>query len=281
MEKGNEMTPEVAIRKREQMLRDGYCVIDDILTEDFLQELQDESERVIKDHKPHPDFKYQGQHVDLKGSDNEIIQRLLEWKPSRNALEQMGFGDFKSVGAVIILTKDPGEPALYWHQDWMRWNDPITCAPWPQTIFLNYYLQDTTIENGCLKVIPGTHHKRIALHDQMVPAHEQGARFIDEDHPVMFGDHPDQVDVCVSAGSLVLGDARVLHAARRNQTSQRRTLILAWHTRPNTVPGYWKGVIPEVIANRDPDGQYPGSRIPCEYLTDISGEADPPRIQSL
>lgn len=30
------MTAEVAIEKREQIIRDGYCVIDEILTEDFL-----------------------------------------------------------------------------------------------------------------------------------------------------------------------------------------------------------------------------------------------------
>lgn len=260
------MTPEVALAKREQMIRDGYCVVDGILTEEFLEELRDESERLIEAHDPPPEFKYQGQHVGVRGADNEIIQRLLDWKPSRRALEQMGFGDFESMGSIIILTKDPGEPALYWHQDWMQWNDPFSCSPWPQIMFVSYYLSDTTIENGCLKVIPGTHHKWISLHDQMVPAHEQGARFIDEDHPIMFSDHADQVDVCVKAGSLVLADARVLHSAHRNVTDQRRTLILAWHKRPKTVPAYWKGEIPKVIANRDPNQEYTGSRIPGEFL---------------
>lgn len=261
------MTPKTAIQIREQMTRDGYCVIDDILTEDFLHQLREETERLIEAHEPHPDVRYQGQHVNVRGTDNTIIQKLLDWGPSREALKQLGFGDFVSNGGVIILTKDPGEPALYWHQDWMRWNDPISCSPWPQTMFVSYYLNDTTIENGCLKVIPGTHLKRIPLHDQLVPAHEQGARFIEEDHPIMFSDQPDQDDVCVSAGSLVLADARILHSARRNLTNQRRTLILAWHSRPAiTVPSYWDGDIPEVILNRVADQDYPGSRIPGEFL---------------
>lgn len=261
------MTPEVAIQKREQVIRDGYCVIDDILTQDFLDQLHEESERLMEFHEPAPDFKYQGQHVGVHGAENAIMQKLLGWQPSRQALEQLGFGDFESMGGIIILTKDPGEPALYWHQDWMQWNDPISASPWPQIMFLNYYLSDTTPENGCLKVIPGTHHKRIELHDQLVPAHEQGARFIEEDHPTMFSDHPDQVDVCVKAGSLVLADARLLHSARRNQTDQRRTLILAWHRRAAiTAPDYWEGEIPEVVANREADAQYQGSRIPGEFL---------------
>jgi hypothetical protein len=241
-------------------------VIDDILTEDFLQELHNESERLIASHTPPDDVKYQGQHVGVRGTDNAHIQKLLEWEPSRQALKQLGFGDFKSSGGIIILTKDPGAPALYWHQDWMQWNDPLSCTPWPQIIFLNYYLTDTAPENGCLRVIPGTHRKRIDLHDRLVPAHEQGARFIEEDHPIMFSEHPDQVDVSVSAGSLVLGDARILHSAGKNHTDERRTLILAWHRRPQTIPNYWDREIPEVIAKRDAEGNYTGSRIPGEYL---------------
>ena len=154
----------------------------------------------------------------------------------------MGLGDFANTDGIILLTKDPGEPALYWHQDWMRWNDPMSSSPWPQIIFVSYYLGDTSRESGCLKIIPGTHLKRIPLHDQLVPAHEQGARFIAEDHPTMFSDLPDQVEVCVKAGDLVLTDARVLHSAHRNLTEEHRTLVLAWHRRPDTVPAYLRPI---------------------------------------
>ena len=96
-------------------------------------------------------------------------------------------------------------------------------------MFLSYYLTDTSVENGCMKEIPGSHRRRIPLHDKLVAAHEQGARYIEEDHPVMFSDHPDQVDVCVKAGSLVLADARILHSAYRNQTDERRTVLTMWY----------------------------------------------------
>merc|ERR1712167_118468 len=167
----------------------------------------------------------------------------------------------------IVLTKEPQAPALYWHQDWMRWDDPLSVSPWPQTIALNYYLQDTSVESGCLKVLPGTHLRRIPLHDELVPAHEQGARFVDPDHPVMFQEHPEQVDVLVKSGSLVLCDARVLHAARKNQTEQSRDLLLIWHARPDdTVPGFWRGEVPEPIKSRDPSAKYKRNRIPGEML---------------
>lgn len=266
-EEGDIVTPKLAQENREQMLRDGFCVIDDIVTEEFLEELREETERLIANHEEPPDLVYQGQHVNVKGEDNAIIQKLLTWEPSIQALGQLGFGDFQTRGGIIVLTKEPKGPPLYWHQDWMQWNDPLSISPWPQIIFLNYYLTDTSVENGCLKVIPGTHHKRIPLHDQLVPAHDQGARFINEDHPIMFSDHPDQVLVPVKAGSLVLADARLLHAAGRNYTDKRRTLILGWHSRPtDTVPEYWDGEIPEALANRDPKVKCEGSRIPGDYL---------------
>ena len=86
----------------------------------------------------------------------------------------------------------------------------------------------------------------------------------------MFSDHPDEVDVCVRARSLVLADARILHSARRNLTDERRTLILAWHQRRADVwekpPAYWQGEVPEIIANRVAGQEYDRSRIPGDFL---------------
>ena len=260
------MTVKIAREKREQMLRDGYCIIPDILTGDFLEELRRETDRMNDSLPHHPDTKYQGTHIGVDLEDSPAYRKLGNWPPARRALEELGFGDFQHGDHLLILTKVPYGPALYWHQDWGRWNDPLSLTPWPQTIFVSYYLGDTSIENGCLKLIPGTHLKRIPLHDQLVTAHEQGARFIEEDHPIMFSDHPDQVDVPSAAGSLVLADGRVLHAAYRNQTAQRRDLLLIWHSRPETVPDWWDREVPRELAKRDPEAEYERTRIPGIYL---------------
>ena len=49
-------------------------------------------------------------------------------------------------------------------------------------------------------------------------------------------------------------------------TDERRTLVLAWHRRPDTVPAYWTDPVPAIIAERDPEAEYSGSRIPGELL---------------
>ncbi len=68
------MTPKEARHKRGQLIDDGFCVIDDVLTEAFLRELRDESDRLMVDWVRPDEFKYQGEHVVVKGEDNEMIQ---------------------------------------------------------------------------------------------------------------------------------------------------------------------------------------------------------------
>ena len=34
------MTPDEALQKREQLIKDGYCVVDNTLTQEFLDELR-------------------------------------------------------------------------------------------------------------------------------------------------------------------------------------------------------------------------------------------------
>jgi hypothetical protein len=260
------MTPEEALEKRQQLTVDGYCVIDNVVPPDLLEALRVETDRLLDSVEHPPHWKYQGSDLHISGRDNALFDQLDKLPAAREALVAMGLGDFRSRNGFIILSKPPGGPPLYWHQDWTQWNDPISAAPWPQYIFLSYYLVDTTVENGCFQVIPGTHAKRIPLHDELGYAHASETYFAPESDSALFGEHPDAVDVTVKAGSLVIGEGRVLHAARGNQSDRRRTLLLGWHDRPATVPDYWTGDVPDVIRERDPAASYRSTRIPGEFL---------------
>jgi ectoine hydroxylase-related dioxygenase (phytanoyl-CoA dioxygenase family) len=90
-----------------------------------------------------------------------------------------------------------------------------------------YYLTDTRPENGCLRVIPGSHLARHALHDVMTDGHKH-LRGADDLSLPEFSDWPDAIDVPVHAGDAVLGDARLLHAAHANETDARRSLVTLW-----------------------------------------------------
>lgn len=78
------------------------------------------------------------------------------------------------------------------------------------------------------------------------------------------------------AGDLVLGDARLLHAAHPNSSTQRRTLITLWY-QPN-VGSLPKPVQAQMVAKiQRPEGRWSGEmRARLEALLPrYSGEAQP------
>lgn len=278
------MDPSEALEKRRQLVQEGYCVVPGVLRGALLQELQAHCERFFQTEHADPRFRYQGSDFHIQSEarfeargrslddlpphlrfHSPLVDRLLALPAMQEALEQIGFGGGRSDGAMLLLSKPPFGPPLYWHQDLMTWNDPIAAAPWPTRIFLSFYMVDTTRESGCLRVIPGTHRKRIPLHDVLPPAHGPELQQAGLDHPA-FQDYPDAVDLPVKVGDLAINDARVLHAAHANNTARRRTLVLFWHSLSPDPPSWWTGEIPEVVRRRDPSATYELTRIPGEHL---------------
>jgi ectoine hydroxylase-related dioxygenase (phytanoyl-CoA dioxygenase family) len=150
----------------------------------------------------------------------------------------------------------------------MNWNSPAAATPWPTRIFLSYYMTDTNRQNGCLRVIPGTHRRRIDLHELLPNAHEPEIQSLDDlGHPA-FLDRDDAVDVPLRAGDLVIGDARLMHGAWPNQTDQRRTLILAWHDvfQFPQPPSWWTDEVPQVVRAAEPGTSYEPDRRPGHHL---------------
>lgn len=270
------LDPETLAAAREQLLEDGYCVVDGQLPAGALDRLRRWSDDWIAGTQHPPQWKYQGSDIKLSGirtaspaalkqPRDEVVDFLIE-HPAE-ILRALRIDDHRSVGTFQIISKPPFAPALYWHQDWMRWDDPISLSPWPQTVFLNWYLTDTCVANGCLRAIPGSHLKRLDLHEHLVAPHEGGGYDVEETNEWMFFDHPDAIDVPVKAGQLMIGDARLLHGTHPNTTSERRTVLLGWYyRRANTVPDHWDGSVPPEIASRDPDTPLQRNRVPGEFL---------------
>ena len=70
------MINEEVIIKRKQMLRDGYCVIEKIIPEEFLDVLIKETETLIAKNNEQSDFVYQGQHIGVNQEENIVIRKL-------------------------------------------------------------------------------------------------------------------------------------------------------------------------------------------------------------
>jgi ectoine hydroxylase-related dioxygenase (phytanoyl-CoA dioxygenase family) len=157
-----------------------------------------------------------------------FFAELIAWPAALAALERLGLPDARFSSGYLI-SKPPGGPPLFWHQDWWGWDDPLSYQPEPLQVFLMYYLADTDPASGCLRVVPGSHRRRHALHDILPDAHEgELSRAGDLAHPA-FRTAPGEVEVPVAAGDLVIGDARLLHAAHANNGAAERPLITLWY----------------------------------------------------
>ncbi len=97
-----------------------------------------------------------------------------------------------------------------------------------QQLFVMIYLTDTTPENGCLRVIPGSHLAEHPLH-HLESAHSEDMQGYSDPSNPAYADHPDQFAVPVKAGDILVGDARLIHGAFANRSSEERPLLTLWY----------------------------------------------------
>jgi ectoine hydroxylase-related dioxygenase (phytanoyl-CoA dioxygenase family) len=102
-----------------------------------------------------------------------------------------------------------------WHQDGHYW--PIrplaTCTVWVA-------LEPSTLENGCLRVIPGSHAAG-TLHDHL---HEERADLtLNQRLAAGSFDEASAVSIELEPGQMSLHDVYMIHGANANRSPQRRT----------------------------------------------------------
>ena len=211
-----------------QLIEGGYCLIKDLLDANMLARLQHTSDRLLD---AQDDTQRQAQRSTgsmISVFDDPLFAELVAYPRARDALYRLGFVHPRWSSGFVI-SKPPQSPALFWHQDWWGWNDTSSYTPIPQQLFLMYYLVDTTPENGCLRLLRGSHLKRHSMHDTVPDAHtDELRRMVDPDHPA-YQSIAEEVDVPVKAGDLVIGDSRILHSAHANKSAHRRTVITLWY----------------------------------------------------
>lgn len=210
---------------------DGFCVVPGVLDAPLLTRLKaaadDRGERWQE--KVGDAYRAQGSMVALPQLREPVFGELIAHPVALNALRRLGPGRGRiTFTDGYVISKPPLSPRLFWHFDWYGWTDSSAFGPDPIQVFAMYYLTDTDRQNGCLRVIPRSHRHRHALHDLMSDGHVELSAATDLDRPE-FSDSPDEVDVPISAGDLLLGDARLLHAAHANTTDVRRSLVTLWY----------------------------------------------------
>ena len=129
-------------------------------------------------------------------------------------------------GGISLFTdklnfKRPGGSPFPWHQDAPYW--AFGCSHVDQLASMQIYLDDATIDNGCLWVIPGSHDKGHIK----APAKDGDLQRLYTD----IGNIADLpfAPVVAPAGSVIFFDGYIVHGSKSNRTdASRRALILTY-----------------------------------------------------
>ncbi len=222
----------------------GYLIVHDALTPDELDELRNEATRVCR-----------GDLGDIRGvtpadpgeSDDDVLRRYLcihfPHKLSDVMLRYLSHPaivevltkvigpDVKCMQSMLFI-KASGKPGQAWHQDeyFIPTRDRSLAGAW-------IAMDDATVENGCLWVIPGSHR-----HGIIWPQHEHNDRRFDctgEAINFPYTDD-DSVPVEVPAGAIVFFNGYLLHRSlpNRAKSGYRRVLVNHYMSAQSLLP--WK-----------------------------------------
>jgi phytanoyl-CoA hydroxylase len=233
---------ETELRGRYQ--RDGYAVLPGALTAAEVQALREEAVRICRGELGAVD----GLQPAAAGEpDEQVVRRYLcihfPHKLSGRmraalahpavvgALRQLIGPNVKAMQSMLFV-KSEGRPGQAWHQDelFIPTRDRSLTAAW-------IALDDATVENGCLWVLPGSQRPGILYPDR----DHRDPRF---DCEVEAYDFPyrdeDAVAVEVAAGSVVLFNGYLLHMSLPNSGRHglRRALVNHYMSAESLLPWF-------------------------------------------
>ena len=142
--------------------------------------------------------------------------RRLALHPGLLDIAEAVLGEDVLVHATTIFHKRPHSGTyVTWHQDgyFMRLDQPDYLSVWVA-------LSDSTAENGCLRVVPGSHRNgRVAHGTDSVAERNLLASGLEVSSPV---DEKDAADVVLRAGEVSLHHVNIVHGSNPNHSSTSR-----------------------------------------------------------
>ena len=216
--------------------RNGYCKVGNVFSKEFIQELQAECLALAKAIPADLRQKYQSQGSLIQLLDYPYFSKVIAHNKLFDCFAEFGFED-TVFSSGYLISKPAKSPPLFWHQDWWGWDHPSSYTSTIAQFFVMIYLQKTDRENGCLRVIPGSHRKDFELLSSL-EAHTDELSAYNDPSSIQFQNLDEEVGVEVDVGDVVFGDARLLHGAYGNNSDRERGLLTLWyHPNFGDLPG--------------------------------------------
>jgi hypothetical protein len=196
--------------------RDGFVVPDFRSPDGLLREMRRSVGKLIEENPA-----VRPEHLVLRwgGRDRALPthQAFLEYVKTPeilDLLEELLGPDIVCWGAHVFCKPASTGLAVPWHQDGQYW--PIrplaSCTVW-------IALDDSTIANGCLRIVRGSHRMQTIYHHRLDerPDHALDQRIDEAEF-----DTAEIVDVQLQAGEMSIHDVYAIHGSRPNTSSKRR-----------------------------------------------------------
>jgi phytanoyl-CoA hydroxylase len=173
-----------------------------------------------------------------------VFEQLLAAPAIVDQLTALIGPDVKCMQSMLFV-KAAGKPGQAWHQDeyYIPTRDRSLWGAWVA-------LDEATVENGCLWVLPGSHSDGV-----LWPTRPHGTdEFDDSEEAYGFPDDPERaVAVEVAAGDAVLFHGYLLHRSLRNRRRSgfRRALVNHYMSARSLLPWTWDGRLPPGEDMRD------------------------------
>lgn len=231
----------------------GFLVLEDAISPEQVEELRLEALAICKGERG----SVPGSSPALPGeTDDDMMRRVLCIHfPHKISDPMLGYLSHPSMAEVLthvispnvkcmqsmLFIKSAGKPGQAWHQDeiYIPTRDRSLTGGW-------IAMDDATVENGCLWVIPGSHKPGVLFMQEWHGDRRFDCALEAKRFP---WSNDDAVPVEVKAGSIVFFNGYLLHRSLPNyaQTGYRRCLVNHYMSAESFLP--WFG-------NQLPDGDH-------------------------
>ena len=219
----------------------GYALLRDALSPSEVAEINDEALRICRGDYGDITYGYSEESDTVPAdrvpaSDEELLRKYLciHYPHKVSAAAERALHAPKVVDALVsvigpnvkamqsmLFIKSEGKPGQAWHQDefFIPTRDRSLTAVW-------IALDDATIENGCLWVLPGSHRRGV-----IYPARQQDDPRFDcttESYDFPYADE-DAVPVEIPAGTALIFNGYLLHRSLENAGRHGYRRALANH----------------------------------------------------
>ena len=181
-----------------------------------------------------------------------------------DAVSQVIGPDILVWSAGFFIKEASSKSFVSWHQDLNYWgldgDDEITA--W-------FTLTPATIENGCMRFVPGSHRKKDVPHvdsfaqDNLLTRGQEIAVEVNE---------AEAVNVVLRAGQTSLHHGHMFHASGPNTTNQRRVGIAIRYVAPSMKQTSGDKLLVSLVSGKDDYGHFEHMPAPAGRLLDADFE---------